>query len=124
MTLLLTDNSTLTKFIDGVTIGNKKTAFDYRRRLESFRVFVLEKYKISLDELILTLTTVPTKHGPKIDVYDLLSEYVGYIYREKNVSPLTLRLLLSTVKCYLETSGKEIKFTSISQMGLKKFTFF
>ena len=84
MTLLLTDNSTLTKFIDGVTIGNKKTAFDYRRRLESFRVFVFEKYKISLDELILTLTTVSIKHGPKIDVYDLLSEYVGYIHREKN----------------------------------------
>lgn len=53
MTLLLDDNSTLTKFIAGVAIGNKKTAFDYRIRLETFRVFVLEKYKMSLDELIL-----------------------------------------------------------------------
>jgi integrase len=38
----------------------------------------------------------------------LLSEYVGYIHREKNVSPLTLKLLLSTVKCYLETFDVEI----------------
>jgi hypothetical protein len=65
LTLLLTDNSTLTKFIDGVAIGNKKTAFDYRRRLESFRVFVFKKYKMSLDELILILTTVSTKTWPK-----------------------------------------------------------
>ena len=106
MTLLLTDNSTLTKFIDGVVIGNKKTAFDYSRRLETFRLFVLDKYKMSLDELILTLTTV--SHGPKVDVYNLLSEYIGYIHKEKNVSPLTLKLLLSTVKCYLETFDVEI----------------
>lgn len=32
---------------------------------------------MSLDELILTLTTYG--HGPKIDVYDLLSEYVKYL---------------------------------------------
>jgi len=36
---------------------------------------------MSLDELILTLTTV--SHGPKVDIYDLLSEYVGYIHKKK-----------------------------------------
>jgi outer membrane lipoprotein-sorting protein len=61
---------------------------------------------MSLDELILTLTTV--SHGPKVDIYDLLSEYVSYIHKKKTVSPLTLKLLLSTVKCYLETLDVEI----------------
>jgi hypothetical protein len=80
MTLLL-HNNTLNKFIEGVSISNKNTAFFYRRRLETFRLFILDKYNMSLDELILTLTTV--SHGPKVDIYDLLSEYVGYIHKKK-----------------------------------------
>jgi hypothetical protein len=47
LTYLLTDNNnnnnTLTEFIEGVAARNEKAAFDYRRRLESFRVFVLKK---------------------------------------------------------------------------------
>lgn len=111
MTYLLTgnnddnNNNTLTEFIEGVAGRNKKTAFDYRRRLESFRIFVL-KYNMSLNELILTLTTV--SRGPKIDVYQLLNEYIKYISKEKNVSPLTLKLLLSTVKYFLEIFDLEI----------------
>jgi integrase len=85
---------------------NRKTASDYRKRLELFRVFVLEKYNMSLDELILTLTT--ESHGPKIDVYKLLNDYVKYIQKEKNVSPLTLKLLLSTTRFFLETFDVEI----------------
>ena len=61
---------------------------------------------ISLDELTLTLSTY--SHGPKIDVYNLLSDYVSYIYKEKNVSPLTIKLLVSTVRSYLETFDVEI----------------
>ena len=48
---------------------------------------------MSLDELILTLTTI--SHGPKIDVYQLLNEYVKYIRKEKNVSPFTLNHQMS-----------------------------
>jgi integrase len=103
---LLSDNSTLTKFIDGVSITSKKTGFEYRHRLEPFRLFVLKKYDMSLDELILTLTTYG--HGPKIDIYDLLSEYVKYLGRERKISSLTLKLMMSTVRSYLETFDVEI----------------
>jgi integrase len=108
LALLLTDNSTVTKFIKGISIRNPNanTAYDYKKRLESFRKFVLQQHNISLDELILTLTTY--SHGPKIDVYNLLSDYIDYIQKEKRVSPLTIKLLVSTVRSYLETFDVEI----------------
>jgi integrase len=87
-------------------MGSQKTASDYRKRLNYFRDFVLKNYNLSLDELITTL--ISYSHGPKIDVYDLLSDYVTHIQKERNVSPLTLKLLVSTVRSYLETFDVEI----------------
>jgi len=107
--LILTNNhtdTTLTKFINGVKRGSKTTADNYSRRLESFRLFVKQKYNLTLDELILTLTTYSS--GPKIDPYELLSDYMDYINEQSNISPLTLKLKLSTVRCYLETFDIEL----------------
>lgn len=103
---LLDDSNTLSEFIQNVSLTNQKTSSDYRKRLESFRMFVLKKHNMSLDELILTLTT--ESRGPKIDVYRLLNDYVKYIQEEKNVSPLTQKLLLSTTRFFLETFDVEI----------------
>jgi hypothetical protein len=128
LALLLTDNSTVTKFIKGISIRNPNanTAYDYKKRLESFRKFVLQQHNISLDELILTLTTY--SHGPKIDVYNLLSDYIDYIQKEKRVSPLTIKLLVSTVRSYLETFDVEISplcFVSSSyRMPSSRSTFY
>jgi integrase len=87
-------------------ISSKKTAADYRKRLNYFKIFVLKNYDLTLDDLVTALTHY--SHGPKIDVYDLLSDYVSYIRKEKNLSPLTLKLLVSTVRSYLETFDVEI----------------
>ena len=99
-------NQTVNKYIKSMEMSSQKTAADYRKRLNYFRDFVLKNYNLMLDELIVTLTTHP--HGPKIDVYDLLSDYVTHIHKERNVSPLTLKLLVSTVRSYLETFDVEI----------------
>lgn len=101
-----TPSLTIDKYIKNIEIINKKTASDYRERLNIFRSFVLKNYHLSPDELIITLTT--HSHGPRIDVYDLLSDYVSYIHKERNVSPITLNLLVSTVRNYLETFDVEI----------------
>jgi integrase len=95
-------NTTLDKYIKRIQRGSSKTASDYKKRLDIFRDFVLEKHGLSLDELIMTLTH--HSHGPKIDVYDLLSDFVEYIQNKRNVSPLTLKLIISTARSYLEYS--------------------
>jgi integrase len=101
-----TPNRTVNEYIEGVGMASEKTAADYRKRLDIFRGFVTQYYNLSLDELIVTLTTY--SHGPKINIYNLLSEYVKYIQRERTVSALTLKLLVSTVRSYLETFDVEI----------------
>ena len=99
-------NQTVNKYIKSIEISSQKTATEYRKRLNYFKDFVLKNYNLTLDEIIKTLTTY--SHGPKIDVYDLLSGYVEYIHKERNVSPLTLKSLISTVRSYLETFDVEI----------------
>ena len=101
-------NTTLTRYIKSMKISSKNTALEYQIRLNFFKDFVLKTYNISLDELIKTLTL--QSHGPKIDVYDMLSDYVTYIQTEKKrkVSPMTIKLLMSTVRSYLETFDVEI----------------
>jgi len=95
------DNQKVTKFVKGVEIGNRKTAIEYKKRLGIFGDFVLKNHDLSIDELIITLTT--PSHGPKIDVYDLLSEFAAYLIKERNVKPSTVKSYLSTVRTFLET---------------------
>jgi integrase len=97
---------TLNEYIENTKIRNKKTAAEYRKRLNHFKVFVLKNYNLTLDQLIMTLTSY--SHGPKIDVYNLLSEYVKYIQKERNVKPQTLKLLVYAVRAFLETFDVEI----------------
>jgi integrase len=100
------DNSTVNSYITRKAISSKATALHYTRRLNVFANFVSQKYDLTLDELVKTLTT--HSHGPKIDVYELFSEYVSYIQEQKDVSPLTFKILMSCARNYLETFDVEI----------------
>jgi hypothetical protein len=111
--IVLENNKTVSKYIRGVEVTSKNTAKEYLKRLTNFQGFVSQKYDLTLDELITTLTI--KGKGPKIDVYDLLSEYVSCILQLKNTSPLTLKLRVSTVRNFLETFDVEI--------SLRKFQF-
>lgn len=99
-------NSTVNSYITRKAISSKTTALHYTRRLNVFANFVSQKYDLTLDELVKTLTT--HSHGPKVDVYELLSEYVSYIQVQKDVSPLTFKILMSCARNYLETFDVEI----------------
>jgi hypothetical protein len=104
---VLENNRTVSKYIRGVEVTSKNTAKEYLKRLAHFQGFVSQKYDLTLDELITTLTT--KGRGPKIDVYDLFAEYVSFILHSENVlSPLTLKLRVSTVRNFLETFDVEI----------------
>jgi hypothetical protein len=92
----LVNNKTVSKYIRSVEVTSRNTAREYIKRLANFQAFVSQKYDLTLDELITTLTV--KSRGPKIDVYDLFSEYVSYILESKNASPLTLKVRVSTVR--------------------------
>jgi integrase len=100
------DNLSVNSYITRKARSSKNTALHYTRRLNAFASFVSQKYNLTLDKLIKTLTT--HSHGPKIDVYDLLSDYVSYIREQRDVSPLTIKILVSCARNYLETFDVEI----------------
>jgi integrase len=84
----------------------KNTAIDYKKKLKIFGEFVTKNYDLTLDQLITTLTTI--SHGPRVDVYDLLSGFVLYLRKERSVSPLTIKLYMNAVRSFLETYDVEL----------------
>ena len=111
--LTLETNKTVNKYIREASRTSKNTAREYLKRLTNFQSFVSQKYDLTLDELITTLTV--RGRGPRIDIYDLFSEYISFILQSNNVSPLTLKFRVSTVRNFLETFDVEI--------SLRKFQF-
>ena len=104
--MLVLKNNTVEKYVKNTALSNQNTAYEYRKRLDSFGLFIQHDYSLSLDELITTLTT--TSRGPKIDVYDMLSNYVSYLHNNGKVSPITIKQRLSTARSYLETFDVDI----------------
>ena len=52
----LNTNKTISKYIRGVEVTSKNTAKEYLKRLTHFQGFVSQKYDLTLDELLTTLT--------------------------------------------------------------------
>ncbi|MGE5662588.1 MAG: tyrosine-type recombinase/integrase [Ignavibacteriales bacterium] len=75
---------------------NVSTAQEYKLRLNSFKTFVQNTYGISIERLIEQI-----KQGSK-DVYNILSQYGGYLKTSNNISNLTLKQRIVTVKNFLE----------------------
>ena len=75
--LTLETNKTVNKYIREASRTSKNTAREYLKRLSNFQSFVSQKYDLTLDELITTLTV--RGRGPRIDIYDLFSEYISFI---------------------------------------------
>jgi len=72
------------------------TAQEYKLRLNSFKAFVQNTYGISIDRVIEQI-----QQGSK-DVYNILSQYGGYLKTSNNISNLTLKQRIVTVKNFLE----------------------
>src|SRR5206468_10329265 len=65
-------------------------------RLKGFRIFVENKYHTDIDNLITKI-----KEGSQ-DPYDILNSYIAYTRSYNNISTLTLKQRIITVKNFLE----------------------
>ena len=106
-TNLQNDSQLISKFIKSVSIRNKNTAKQYQSRLLLFERFVLKEFdnnnkKVNVDKLIQQL-----KNG-ELDPYDILNEYCLFIHNNYNVSSITFRDKITTVKTFLEFNDIEI----------------
>jgi integrase len=95
-------NTVLDKYIRSISAMNKRTAREYYIRLLGFQEFVNNRCsaknqtETTLDNIIAHI-----KEGSE-DVYDILSDFVSYLQTRYNVSALTLKQKVITVKNFFE----------------------
>jgi len=90
------------KLIKGVSIRNKNTATQYYSRLTLFEKFVNINYKINLDKLIQKLKS------KEYDPYDIINEFCVFLQDNRNLSSISFREKIITVKTFLEYNDIEI----------------
>jgi integrase len=97
------DNS-VTDFLSTMSTMSTRTAKEYAKRLHSFRKFVLAHYgeHITIDNLI-----VKVREGSE-NPYSVLNNYAVYLLKGNNVSNLTLKQWIVTVKNFLEYHDVDI----------------
>jgi len=102
-----TDSKSISKFIKNVGIRNKGSAKQYYSRLLSFERFAKNYYKNSksnnnVDKLIEQLK------DKEIDPYDILNDFCLFLKNNGNLSGVTFRDKIITVKTFLEYNDIEI----------------
>ncbi len=90
----------ISQYIKTVGESNKRTGYEYLKRLESFQSFIAQNYDFTIDDL--TLSKMFT-----VDVYELLSSYVSYLINKTSddgysISSLTIKQRVTTAKNFLE----------------------
>ncbi|MGB8938103.1 MAG: hypothetical protein WCC17_23680 [Candidatus Nitrosopolaris sp.] len=110
--------SVMDKYIINIGAMNKATADEYHFRLTNFQNFALKDYNITLNNLISQI-----KDCVK-DAYDVLSNYIGYLQSNCNVSAMTLKQRVVTAKNFLEyydvDKSKEIQAKGKNTQSYKK----
>ena len=96
---LTSDN--ISAYISNVNMMSESTAYEYGIRL-NFRIFVENTYEITVNTLLEQI-----KQGSR-NVYDILSQYAGYLKKSNNISNLTLKQRIITVKNFLEYHDVDI----------------
>ena len=89
--------NSITTYITNVSTMSKSTAREYFARLNDFKEFIAKEYnyRLSIDDL---LVKVKKAHQ---DPYNLLNGYASYL-RNRNISALTLKQRIVTVKNFFE----------------------
>jgi integrase len=90
------ESTALDKYIKNIRAMSKRTAHEYRLRLIGFQDFVIRSYKTTLDGIITRIN-----EGSE-DPYEILSYYVNYLQTNYNISTLTLKQRIVTVKNFFE----------------------
>jgi hypothetical protein len=106
MTLAPTSSTAIIQYIRAISHSNKRTGYEYLKRLEDFETFVKNNYHFTIDEI-----TINKMFDPNI--YDLLNGYVSYLAITTNndghkISGLTLKQRVVTAKNFLEYHDIEI----------------
>lgn len=81
---------------------SESTSKEYIHRLNSFKIFTQNNYELSVDELIGQINEGRT------DQYEVLFQYATYLKKANNVSNLTLKQRVVTVKNFLEYNDVDI----------------
>ena len=98
----------LDKYIRSISAMNKRTAREYYVRLISFQEFVNNRYSVknqaetTLDNIIANI-----KEGSE-DVYEVLGDFVSYLQTKYNISALTVKQKVVTVKNFFEYCDVDI----------------
>jgi integrase/recombinase XerD len=101
-------NTVLDKYIRSISAMNKRTAREYYLRLLGFQEFVNNRYsaknqtETTLDNIIANI-----KEGSE-DVYEILSDFVSYLQTKYDISALTLKQKVVTVKNFFEYCDVDI----------------
>jgi integrase len=101
---VVTNSKSISKFVKNVSIRNKNTAIQYQSRLLLFEKFVLKEFNNSsnVDNLIQQLK------DKELDPYDILNEFCFFLNNNCNLSSVTFRDKIATVKTFMEYNDIEI----------------
>jgi integrase len=107
-TLNKTKSIAIIRYIERISVNNKRTANEYLSRLITFETFIKEKYNFSVDEL-----TINKLFNFRDDIYDLLASYVSWLSKRiskdgHTLSPVSIKNRIITVRMFLESFDIEI----------------
>ena len=96
------------RYVERISVTNKRTANEYLSRLITFETFIKEKYNFSVDEL-----TINKLFDFRDDIYELLASYVAWLSERVSkdgfkLSPISIKSRVITVKTFLEYFDVEI----------------
>jgi hypothetical protein len=96
--------STIDNYIKSIRIMNKRTAYEYLTRLNSFNAFIKNEFggTLNANDLLAEI-----KQGV-LDPYDILTKYSGYLQSSYNISTPTLKNRVVTAKSFFEYFDVEI----------------
>jgi integrase len=103
-----TDNnrsrSMIDRYIKSIRIMSNGTSYEYLTRLNSFNSFIKNEFgnRLNVDDIVADI-----KQG-ELDPYDVLSKFSGYLQNSYNISALTLKQRVVTVKNFFEYYDIEI----------------
>jgi hypothetical protein len=72
---MTTNSVAITQYVDAISDANKRTGYEYLKRLEFFEKFISKHYHLTVDELTINKMF-------DTDIYDLLSKYVSYLVKK------------------------------------------
>ena len=94
---LLEDDKFVKDFNSSISSMNKSTAEKYLSRLNIFRIFLNKDF----DDLTITGLINKIKDG-YVDSYSVLSRYCSYLRSSGNISTITIKQRVVTVKNFFE----------------------